>query len=265
MSLTRSEPHFSDQALTGMETPNPGKVRRDIALMNSGIVADLQGLLSIPRIYHTLFHRTRKFAATVRDLAAAAPTVWAVAACLLVDWSVNVLRHRDVGLERFLHSQRRSLYWLLDDALLRICVDQWDPSNSSPMPSTTLSSQSRRSSSSSTEVVPWNIVMSPITQALSSAHLLLPGWIDQDLEELRKWRYHVGDEFQADRYEEGWFGRSKKFLSETTRIHEIWRTIKLCGGGQLPVELANVIVEDVSTFERLPMGSLRDLYFSKSN
>jgi hypothetical protein len=97
--------------------------------------------------------------------------------------------------------------------------------------------------------------------ALSSAHLLLPGWIDQDLEELRKWKHRFGDELQADRYEEGWFGRSRKFLSETTRIHEIWRTMKLCGRG---VELVSVIVEEVLTFERLPMGELRNLYFSKS-
>jgi hypothetical protein len=67
--------------------------------MNSAILADVQGLSSITRIYryNRLFHRARKFAATVCDLADAAPTVWAVTARLLVDWSLNVFRQRYIG------------------------------------------------------------------------------------------------------------------------------------------------------------------------
>jgi hypothetical protein len=141
INLSQSEFHFSEPGLD-QRTAGAWKLRRDIVSMNFGIMADLQGLSSISRIYQTLFYRTRDSTATVRELVSMAPSMWACTASLLVDWSVDVLRHQDVGLERFLHSQRESLYWMLDDALPRIYVDQWDPPQSSP----TLSSQSPPSS-----------------------------------------------------------------------------------------------------------------------
>jgi hypothetical protein len=141
----------------------------------------LQGLSSIPHIYQTLFYCTREFATAVGELVNVSPSMWACAASLLVEWSADVLRHQDVGLERFLHSQRESLYWILDDALLRICADQWDPPQSSP----TLFSQSPPSSPPLRKVVPWDTATGQIREALSKAHILLSGWIDQDLEELQ--------------------------------------------------------------------------------
>jgi hypothetical protein len=100
--LSHSEPHFSEPGLN-QRTVGAWTLRRDIASMNFGIMADLQGLSSIPRIYETLFYRTREFTATVRELVNMAPSIWACTASLLVDWSVDVLRHQDLGLERSLH------------------------------------------------------------------------------------------------------------------------------------------------------------------
>ena len=229
----------------------------DLAIrsMNITTLADLHGLTVIPQIYQMLFYRTREFAATVHKLVDVAPASWAEAACLLVDWGVNVLRHNDVGLERFLHSQRESLYWILDDALLTICVDQWDPPSSH-------STQPRTSSSSTPKLIAWDKATAPVTLALSRASDLLPIWAAQDLQDWERWgfarSYTVAQHMTA-----GWFRRSTKFLHESSRIYEIWRTMRRWGVGQLPTELATVIMEDVAKSEKLPMGDLRLHYFPK--
>ncbi|USP81972.1 hypothetical protein yc1106_09246 [Curvularia clavata] len=235
------------------------RLTRDIASMNSAILADIQGLSSIPRVYAALFHRTRKFAATVRQLVRIAPSMWAQAGCLLVDWGVHVLRHPEIGLERFLNSQRESLYWILDDALLRICLDQWDPPQSPLAPSSP--SQTCASSRFSAFVtVPWDVATRPIVQSLANSQTLVPLWDQQDVEEFKRWKTSISEDYSGKVFEPGWFRRSKKFLRESTRIYEIWRTMRRAGNGQLPAELANVIVEDVAAFENLPLGNLRELY-----
>ncbi|KAA8619046.1 hypothetical protein PtrSN002B_002017 [Pyrenophora tritici-repentis] len=222
------------------------KFFNDMKTMNLTVLFEQQGLCTIPHIYSVLYQRTRTFAATVRSLVDRAPAMWAEAACLLVDWSVHVLRRREFGLERFLPSQRESLYWTLDDALLRICVDQWDP----PKPT-----KSGTSSPSPSKANPWDTASAPIALSLSKAQELLPLWGEQELE-------HWGwDGAKAEWFEAGWFRRSRDFLRDSTRIHEIWRTMSRWGEGQLPAELANVIVEDVASFEDLPMGDLRAMYF----
>jgi hypothetical protein len=247
------EPCYLGQAFT------THSIDRDLHLMNTTILADLQGLSLIPQLYQMLFYRTREFAATVHKLVDAAPASWAQAASLLVDWSVNVLRHEEVGLDRFLHSQRESLYWILDDALLTICVDQWDPPQFS-IPPSSHPTQSRTASSSTPKVVPWDTATAPITLALSRGRDLLPFWAAQDLKDWERWGLPRPDS-QARYMTEGWFRRSTKFLHESTRIYEIWRTLRRWGGGQLPAELANAIMEDVAKFEHLPLGDLRLQYF----
>ncbi|KAI4652146.1 hypothetical protein J4E93_002343 [Alternaria ventricosa] len=228
---------------------------RNLRFMNTSILADLHGLSVVPQIYQMLFHRTREFAASVHKLVDVAPALWAEAACLLVDWGVNVLRHKEIRLDRFLHSQRESLYWILDDALLTICVDQWDPPSSHP-------TQPRTSSSSTPKLIPWDKATAPVTLALSRARDLLPVWAAQDLQDWEKWGF-ARPYTQARYMTAGWFRRSTKFLHESSRIFEIWRTMKRWGGGQLPTELANVIMEDVATSEKLPLGDLRLHYFPK--
>jgi len=240
------------------------ELERDIRCMNSTILDDLEGLSTIPRLYQTLFYRTREFATTVRKLVDVEPASWAHAACLLIDWSVNVLRHKEVRLERFLHSQRETLYWILDDALLRICVDQWDPPQpTTPSSHSIKSHKSPSSSSSSTpQAAPWDIATRPILLALSRARGLMPLWHALDLEERERWELNCLDP-QGRYFDAGWFRRSTKFLHQSTRIHEVWRTLRRWGDGQLPAELANAIMEDVAKFEGLPMCDLRTQYFTK--
>lgn len=235
-------------------TFNMTKFTNDMKNMNLSVLSDMQGLSTIPRIYALLYQRTRTFATTVRSLVDKAPAMWAEAACLLIDWSVDVLRHREIGLERFLPSQRESLYWTLDDALLRICVDQWDP----PEPTKSPVPQSRTSPLSACRVVPWDTASAPVRLSLLKAQELLPLWGEKELE------YWGWDGAKAEWFEAGWFRRSRKFLKESTRIYEIWRTMNRWGEGQLPVELAHAIVEDVASFEGLSMGDLRVMYFPRN-
>ncbi|KAL6709126.1 hypothetical protein ACN47E_001942 [Coniothyrium glycines] len=209
---------------------------------------ELDGTLYVPQIYNKLFHRTRQYADTVRRLVAATiacnSSRWADAACLLVDWSIDVLRHPEVGFERFLHSQRESIYWILDDALLRVCVDQWDAPSSN---------------------TPWDVATASLRVALSKAERYIPEWIAKEYEELRKWDSPAGRRTERDLFEVGYFRRSRKFLQQSCRIHELWRTMKMCAEGQLPAELARAIVEDVSRSEKLPMGELRPLFFPRKH
>jgi hypothetical protein len=268
----RGTPFFEPLPWTAWSpTAATNALGRDIASMNSTILADLQGLSSIPRVYAALFHRTRNFAATVRQLVSVLPGVWAQAACLLIDWGVRVLRHPEIRLERFLNSQRESLYWILDDALLRICLDQWDPpapvSLSQPQPQPPHTTPSEHTSctwsslSGTILAVPWDVATRPITQSLSYAQTLVPLWGQQDVEETKKWRVPVCEGAVAEWFETGWFRRSRQFLKESNRIYEIWRTMRRAGKGQLPAELANVIVQDVAASENLPMEDLRQFYF----
>ena len=161
---------------------------------------------------------------------------------MLVDWTVNVLRHEKIGFERFLQGQRESIYWILDDALLHILVDQWEDEFAK---------------------MPWDKATAPICLALTKAYEMIPGWAERDLEETLRWAVRPPDYAPKEMLEDGYFKRSRKFLEHSLRIHEIWRTVRLGGKGLLPAELANVIVEDVAAFEELPIGDLRTVYFPK--
>lgn len=220
-------------------------LQAEILTANHEVLCSIENLRQVPAVYQALFHRTRRFAATVRDLVAAstaaqAPYHWAIAACLLIDWSVDVVRHKKIEFETFLHSQRESIYWILDDALLRILIDQWEDSTSS---------------------IPWDVATAPLRIALTKVQPLISEWADQDFEEKRKWNAYMCPPKEI--IEDGYFKLSRRFLLQSTRIHEIWWTVRVIGKGQLPNELANVIVEDVSKFEELPTEKLRTLYFPK--
>ena len=204
------------------------------------------GLCQVPHMYHMLFHRSRTFVANVEEIVATtikhAPSRWAEAASLIVDYSVNVLRSEKLGFEKFLNSQRKSIYWILDEALLRICLDQWED---------------RRPN------VSWDRVTKPINLALTSAHEELPGWAELDLKEFLKTHAEWDGIASTKPLIAGYFERTSAFLRESARVYEIWRTVRRSGIGQLPNELADVIIQDVFEFEKLPMADLRPMYLSK--
>lgn len=203
-------------------------------------------LAEVPRIYYALFDRTKEFTTTVRELVdvtlAHAPGRWAQAACMLISWSMNVLRHEKVGFEKFLHSQRQSIYWILDDALLRICLDQWENARLK---------------------TPWSDMIKPLSIAFRAAEEKLSDWGEMDYEEMHKWHF-VNWRPRKEELIRGYFERSRKFVHKSARLYELWRTMKLWGKGQLPAELALIIIAEVSMSEELPQGDLRDVYLSES-
>ena len=229
--------------MRSIEADRERKRRRE-QWQHHGMLKEIEKLEDVPAVYYALFYHTGAFCISVQDqiraFAAGAPGNWAKAACLLVDWSVQVLRSDKVGFERFLHTQRYSIYWILDDALLRILADQWEDRSS---------------------LVPWDKCTAPICLALSKAQHLIPTWADCDFKEIMKW--HPGNFGPAEALEDGYFRRSQRFLVQSLRVHEIWRTVTLGGKGMLPAELANAIAEDVARFEGLPLEDLRVLYFPR--
>ncbi|CBX96604.1 predicted protein [Plenodomus lingam JN3] len=229
-------------------------------------MCERERLNEVPRVYRELFQRTREFADGVGKLVGALgrggccedghgsfdvintgkipPTTtkistWAEAACLLVQWSRGILRHPSLGFEKLLLSQRESIHWILDDALLRICLDHWDTVTPSHLP--------------------WDLATAPLQDCLMQACKLIPEWAARDADEYRKWDVRVVYSVR-EALEQSYFGRSRRFLAQSRRLHELWRTVGLWGGGRLPVELAEVIVGIVCAAEGLPEGNLRKVF-----
>ncbi|KAH9871353.1 hypothetical protein IAQ61_005532 [Plenodomus lingam] len=242
--------------------------RLKVANANAGfeMMCERERLNEVPRVYRELFQRTREFADGVGKLVGALgrggccedghgsfdvintgkipPTTtkistWAEAACLLVQWSRGILRHPSLGFEKLLLSQRESIHWILDDALLRICLDHWDTVTPSHLP--------------------WDLATAPLQDCLMQACKLIPEWAARDADEYRKWDVRVVYSVR-EALEQSYFGRSRRFLAQSRRLHELWRTVGLWGGGRLPVELAEVIVGIVCAAEGLPEGNLRKVF-----
>lgn len=224
------------------------QARSDITRLNLNELCNwsIEGLSDVPQMYRALFQRTKMFTATVQDLITAVmkhePARWAEAARLIVDYSVVILRSERLGFERFLHSQRGSIYWILDDALLRLCLDRWEITQAA---------------------IPWDRATAPIMLTLSDAMEMLPQWIELDVRNMSK--LQIDNERSARNLPNDYFRRTKAFLHQSTRLFEIWRTVRMSGIGRLPVELVDPIIGDVMSAEKLPTGDLRSLYLSKGS
>jgi hypothetical protein len=218
----------------------------EITRANTEVWCSTEGFAGISQAYLSLFHRTKAFTTVVQDLATVAlkhePLKWAEATCFIIDYSVFIISSEQTGLKNFLHSQRESIYWILDDALLRLCLDRWDAHQVRPL---------------------WDKAVEPITLALSNAINKVPEWVQRDMAALERFGIPLDTGRSAKIFANIYFERTRRFLRESTRVYEIWRTVQLSGIGQLPVELADVIIDDVLSFEKLTTGDLRSSYLSK--
>jgi hypothetical protein len=212
---------------------------------NFEMFCSIEGLLSVPHIYRELFYRTKIFTATVQDMVTATmhhkPSKWAEAARLIVDYSVIVLRSQKVEFEKFLQSQRESIYWILDDALLRLCLDQWEADEKKYL---------------------WNKATEPINFALLDAREKLPRWSELDSRSMSAFQGLT--DASSKYFVRTYFEQTQRFLHESGRIAEVWRTVRMSGIGRLPVELADIIIADVLNFEKLQIRDLRQEYLSKA-
>jgi hypothetical protein len=221
-----------------------GRLLSELFEANFEVWCSVEGFLGVPHIYRELFQRTKVFTATVQDMVIATmhhtPSKWAEAARLIVDYSVIVLRSENSGFEKFLHSQRESIYWILDDALLRLCLDQWEVDE---------------------ERHQWVKATQPIKSALLDAHEKLPGWGEMDYRAMLRFQAIAG--VASEYFVASFFNQTERFLHESAKIAEILRTIRMSGIGRLPVELADIIIADVLSFEKLDPEDLRRAYLSK--
>ncbi len=203
---------------------------------------------AVPKLYYALFYRTRKFATELKDELESGiddtRTAWAERACALVDFSVNEVREKDVCFDQFLNSQRCSIYWILDDALLRILLWQWEDAS---------------------QKLPWDISTAPLRRALDEAETLIPQWAKAEHESYHKWRNQPMDQCNTTEkfFEQSYFMLSRRFLRESLKIHEVWRAVNVGSKGKLPAELAKGIVDEVLEWEGLPTEDLRNVYFPR--
>jgi hypothetical protein len=225
------------------------RLTHDIETNNLHTFHEIEGYW-LPNIYNTLFYQTKAFTATVEDLVAAICKLGlpsssvraAEAACLIADFSIKVLRSKKSFFHRFLNSQRCGIYWILDDALLRICLELWEDKRAGPS---------------------WDKVIRPVNFALASAQEQLHEWAKLDVVVFKETQRLSYDIPPPDTFTRGYFERTLAFLPESIRVYEIWRTVRLSGIRRLPNELANFIIADIFEFEKLPVGDLRSLYLSK--
>ncbi|KAH9877877.1 hypothetical protein J1614_003094 [Plenodomus biglobosus] len=110
--------------------------------------------------------------------------------------------------------------------------------------------------------LPWDVATAPLDECLARAWKLVPEWAQLDTDEYRRWDLHVSYSVR-EALENGYFGRSRRFLKQSRRLYEVWRTMRLWGEGRLPVELADVIVRDICFAEDLPVGDLRAVFLPK--
>jgi hypothetical protein len=250
MNFWDSAPLPAEWALSRFIDPPHTQIRttryldQELTEANYEVMCSLEGFLAVPHIYRELFQQTKLFTATIQDMVNATmhhkPSKWAETARLIVDYSVIVLRSEHIGFDKFLHSQRESIYWILDDALLRLCLDQWEVNE---------------------EKYRWAKTIEPINLALRDAREKLSNWGEADFQAMFRIQglTEVSPKYLVARF----FKQTQKFLRESTRIAEIMRTVKLSGIGQLPVELADIIIADVLEFEKLQIRDLRRAYLRK--
>lgn len=186
----------------------------ELLTSNTLVLYDMEGYQCVPIIYRRLLHHTNIITSTVSDLVKATSrlglSMWAEAAKLLVDYSVSILSSKEISMKKFLHSQRESIYWVLDDGLLRLCLDQWED-------------DSKRQR--------WMRAVEPVTRALRDAMGQLQGWLDDHLGEMKD--FYLRSSVIPERLTSGYFKRSSEFLQESARVFEIERTVRLSRIGEL--------------------------------
>jgi hypothetical protein len=162
-----------------------------------------------------------------------------------------VLRAADSIFDLLLNSQRHRIYWILDDALLHIILNEWE----------------KPEGHEATPNLPWHKTVAMVVQRISEGTALMPEWAEKDGAShlLVKHPYTPGyDAKESLEMLDGiYFPQSRKFLDES--LKQYWTRWKVNASlkNKLPVELSEVILNDVAVSEEVFMGSLRTKYIAK--
>jgi hypothetical protein len=209
------------------------------------------GLDQVPRQYRLLAQHTQSFIDIVSQIAKL-PECFSNAAMMLNDFTTKILFSDGSLFEHMLNSQRGHIFWLLDDGLLRICLDEWE----------------RPSSPGSNSETPWNITIAPLREHIAQSFCTVPNWARGNPAFYREralgwsWGKRPLKEF-TDLMEGNYFVRTRMFLAESLKVFYVRRKVNACLRGRVPKELADEIIEDVLIYEGFSPGTLRMKYLPK--
>lgn len=218
---------------------------------NADVFIQTTGLRQVPQQYRLLAQHTQGFVDVVSQIAKL-PDSFLNAAMMLNDFTTKILFADGSCFENMLNSQRGHIFWLLDDGLLRICLDEWE----------------KPASPGSTSETPWNITIAPLRDHIAQSFSTIPRWANDDPTSHREtalgwtWRKRPLKEF-TDLMEGNHFVRTRKFLAESLKVFYVRRKVNACLGGRLPKEVADEIIEDVLIYEGFASGTLRMKYLPK--
>ncbi|KAF2011283.1 hypothetical protein BU24DRAFT_466013 [Aaosphaeria arxii CBS 175.79] len=173
-------------------------------------------------------------------------------ALLLLDFTINVLRRENSCFQHMLNSRRTNLYWSLDQAFLSICMDEWENRDSNTLP--------------------WSQGIQPLLDKMNEGYRRLGEWSEKDRvsigpdKDYLRAPYHMYAKFKHTvpfYLCEWWFKKSRDFLEDSLKAYYLRKKVNACLGGRLPIELAEVVIEEVSEFEMKPVR-LRQRYFPNS-
>lgn len=224
----------------------------NLYIHNAEVYLRERGLSQVPCQYHRLIAHTQSFIETVEALARL-PHDFPNVALLLIDFGFKILEGGKSGFNLMLTSQRCHIFWMLDDALLKMCLDEWERPDDG---------------NNTTAETPWHHAIDSLDQRVNNCLSTLPDWAYEPLlEELEitlgwTWRGHASREL-SEWMESYFFIRSRKFWKESMKIYWTKRKVNACLKDRLPKELADDIIDQVLDFEGLPVERLRTKYFPK--
>lgn len=164
---------------------------------------------------------------------------------MLVEFGSGVLRAPGSCFSRMLNSQRASIYALLDTALLKILLHEWDDEEGEGADDWTMHTQSLRHAFSDHSLMfrKWACedMKEPVFEKLSRAELVSDG----------TWMSAI------------YFERSRRFLHESMDLYGLRERINVFVGRRLPMEIANEIVRLVGREEGIPTENLRSRFSEK--
>jgi hypothetical protein len=157
---------------------------------------------------------------------------------MLVEFSSGVLRAPGSCFSRMLNSQRASIYAILDTALLKILLHEWDD-------------EEREG------VVDWTTHTQFLCQSCSDHSLLFQKWACED-----RMESVLSEPSGLELVSDGtwmsaiYFERSMRFLHESMDVYGLRKRVNLFVGGRLPMETMYEIVRLVGVEEGIPTENL---------
>lgn len=243
----------------------------ELVKQNHQVHAQLTGLDQVPKKYQALIKHTEAFTESVKQIARL-PETFDLATRLLVDFAIYLLYTTESSFHLMLNSQRAHIFWILDDAHLSICLEEWEKLE---------------------EGTCWPHSIKPVMERLGIELFDEPNWIGDrfwdaykreieylnerkrradpadipfpyDISVLRETDVSYTRSTQSSSSQFWYFKQSRAFLQESRDVYDVRVKVNEGLQGKLPREVAEIIIEDVVADEVGVVGTLRAKYLPKS-